>query len=573
MLRNGAGETLSDVQLYQLAREAGFSPDEAVLMTAIALAESGGTSSLRSATSTGYRVGLWQIPVASADGLTEERLLDPVENARLAYTLSDHGTDMSLWPSAEGGDSARYLDFHAQAVDAATSFGDSVSTATPSPMGAAVSETDPVTERPDLGDDDTMSRLEVFLNSALAQQGDEYIFGAVASVDDADPDAFDCAELVQWAAGRAGVEMTTGSWLQYLELKQQGATMTVEEALNTPGALLFHFGHEPVPGGGRPPGSHVAISLGDGENLIEARGRKYGVDTFSASGRNFNHAAYIPALGTAFDGDLDLDGLPSGPMPAVGTVDGAPAVPLEAPPEPEELFEYGADSDSDGLLDSVEAYLGTDPFHPDTDLDGFPDVEEVTDFATDPLDYSDNPIARSGAAVGAGGQGPELTSDRRARVEEQEEAVAEYEEALADAEAQADKQEERAYQEQQQLAAEQRADERAAAAVEEAEARAAVIRDEQNLVQDERNQRLVEAFRSGEAFRFSEDQIGVLTSEDIGLSDFQVSDLTLAVQEGSVEEWFDANNGLFDPESAFSGEGGYENFVSWSVTGVLPEDM
>ncbi len=43
------------------------------------------------------------------------------------------------------------------------------------------------------------------------------------------------------------------------------------------------------------------------------------------------------------------------------------------------------DSDGDGLLDSEEATLGTDPFNPDTDGDGLSDGEEVRAQKTDPL--------------------------------------------------------------------------------------------------------------------------------------------------------------------------------------------
>lgn len=43
------------------------------------------------------------------------------------------------------------------------------------------------------------------------------------------------------------------------------------------------------------------------------------------------------------------------------------------------------DSDGDGLLDSEEANIGTDPFNPDTDGDGLSDGEEVHNYKTDPL--------------------------------------------------------------------------------------------------------------------------------------------------------------------------------------------
>ena len=43
------------------------------------------------------------------------------------------------------------------------------------------------------------------------------------------------------------------------------------------------------------------------------------------------------------------------------------------------------DSDGDGLLDSEEVKLGTDPYDPDTDKDGLSDGEEVKQYQTDPL--------------------------------------------------------------------------------------------------------------------------------------------------------------------------------------------
>lgn len=43
------------------------------------------------------------------------------------------------------------------------------------------------------------------------------------------------------------------------------------------------------------------------------------------------------------------------------------------------------DSDGDGLLDSEEAEIGTDPYDPDTDKDGLSDGEEVKVHKTDPL--------------------------------------------------------------------------------------------------------------------------------------------------------------------------------------------
>lgn len=140
----------------------------------------------------------------------------------------------------------------------------------------------------------TSGGAQGFVQQALAEAGKPYVFGAQANVADANPKAFDCAELVQWAAGRNGVSLPDGSWKQYLALKQQGALVPVDQAMKTPGALLFSFSSEPVPGGGRPSHAHVAISLGDGRT-IEARGKSYGVGTFNAANR-FQWAAIVPGL-------------------------------------------------------------------------------------------------------------------------------------------------------------------------------------------------------------------------------------------------------------------------------------
>jgi cell wall-associated NlpC family hydrolase len=167
----------------------------------------------------------------------------------------------------------------AQMLDAASSLG----------TGAGVTGA-----APNLNTYGASGKTQTFLRSALAQSGDRYVWGASASPTDPNPSAFDCSELVKWAAKRAGVDVPDGSWLQYLQLKQQGATIPVEQALRTPGALLFSFSHEPTPGGARPSQAHVAISLGDGRT-IEARGSKYGVGTFDAGSR-FEYGAVIPGL-------------------------------------------------------------------------------------------------------------------------------------------------------------------------------------------------------------------------------------------------------------------------------------
>ena len=138
------------------------------------------------------------------------------------------------------------------------------------------------------------AKASQFVSEAMRQAGDPYVWGSSASPSDPDPTAFDCSELTKWAAKRVGIDLPDGSWLQYLKLKEQGALVPVEQALQTPGALLFSFSQEPTAGGGRPSQAHVAISLGDGKT-IEARGKKYGVGTFDAANR-FEYGAIIPGL-------------------------------------------------------------------------------------------------------------------------------------------------------------------------------------------------------------------------------------------------------------------------------------
>ena len=134
-----------------------------------------------------------------------------------------------------------------------------------------------------------------FLATAVSQQGKPYVWGSTASPTDANPASFDCSELTKWAAARAGVTIPDGAAHQYVWLKEQGATMSVQQALQTPGALLFHFASEPQPGlGSEPPVAHVAISLGNGKT-IEARGHAYGVGVFDATDR-FNYAGMIPGM-------------------------------------------------------------------------------------------------------------------------------------------------------------------------------------------------------------------------------------------------------------------------------------
>jgi cell wall-associated NlpC family hydrolase len=133
-------------------------------------------------------------------------------------------------------------------------------------------------------------RVDNFVLIALSQKGDPYVLGAEASKANPNPRAFDCSELVEWAAGRAGLFMPDGTWAQYQHCKRNRKIITVEQAIRTRGALLF-IAKGAGAGGGR--GNHIAISLGDGRT-IEARGRAYGTNVFNARGRRWTHGGLIP---------------------------------------------------------------------------------------------------------------------------------------------------------------------------------------------------------------------------------------------------------------------------------------
>jgi cell wall-associated NlpC family hydrolase len=363
-------------QIYGFARRAGFTPDEAATMTAIALAESGGNSRAHNPRGEDSR-GLWQINGrAHPDLVAKFNLFDPQQNAKAAFLVSRKGEDISPWTVTHGGNGARYLRYRDEAQNAAVAFGDGpgrgVWTGTPGyghPVAASRSDSGTNDVLPSNSGGGDNAALETFLRVARAQVGDPYVFGAEAKLSDENPDVFDCSELTQWAAHQAGTKIPDGATAQYLHLKERGMLIPVEQAKNTPGALLFSFDREPRPGDGRTPGAHVAISIGDGK-IVEAANRRAGTRE-STAGDRFEYAAVIPGIsdGTA--------------TPLAGPATAAIAAPLAAPlpPPPPDLG--GPDSDRDGLSDAMERRLGLDPLRADTDGDNLTDAQELITHGTD----------------------------------------------------------------------------------------------------------------------------------------------------------------------------------------------
>jgi hypothetical protein len=146
------------------------------------------------------------------------------------------------------------------------------------------------------------SARNAFLDAAKAQIGDPYKFGAEADPNDPNPKAFDSSELVQWAASQAGVQIPDGSWKQYQYLHDKGMDMSVQDALHTPGALLFGFSSDPLASSDRPARAYVAISLGNGKVLDVSE--RAGVVKEMDPGNFYTYAAGIPQMME----DLDSDG-------------------------------------------------------------------------------------------------------------------------------------------------------------------------------------------------------------------------------------------------------------------------
>ena len=171
------------------------------------------------------------------------------------------------------------------------------------PVSVTIAETVPPAEC--TGGARSGQPLQDFINAALSQKGKPYQFQAPANVDDPNPSSFSSSTLVNWAANRAGVKLSGPTWHQYLDLADCSSTVSVAEALTTPGALIFGFGTQSLSRDEGPPGErYVVISLGDGTHVIDAR-RSGGIGVFdqatvvdAVDGRHpFSHAAVVPDFG------------------------------------------------------------------------------------------------------------------------------------------------------------------------------------------------------------------------------------------------------------------------------------
>jgi len=112
-----AGGQLTVEQLVGLAKGAGFSENEAVIMAAIALGESGGNSNRTNFVPPDKSYGLWQINMIGGLGparlkefglSSESQLLDPVTNAKAAYAIRK-SQGLSAWTVYKAGTYKNFL--------------------------------------------------------------------------------------------------------------------------------------------------------------------------------------------------------------------------------------------------------------------------------------------------------------------------------------------------------------------------------------------------------------------------------------------------------------------------------
>jgi len=131
---------------------------------------------------------------------------------------------------------------------------------------------------------------DALVDIALKQVNDRYVLGTDADETNPNEDEFDCAELISWSCAQLGVDLPSYSVSQIDAVAAAGLECSVDEAGDIRGALLFRAaGHNDTKY------NHVALSLGTGDETIEAMGSKYGV-AVGTIGSRFTRAGKIPGI-------------------------------------------------------------------------------------------------------------------------------------------------------------------------------------------------------------------------------------------------------------------------------------
>lgn len=112
------------------------------------------------------------------------------------------------------------------------------------------------------------------------------------------PNAFDCSGLIVAACRAVGTPLpaeagtNSASIIRYAAA--HGLTRPISEALAVPGAILVMGPRNGFDGYG--PLGHIALTVGNGRDVVEARGHAYGVVEGIALGRPWTNAAILPGV-------------------------------------------------------------------------------------------------------------------------------------------------------------------------------------------------------------------------------------------------------------------------------------
>ena len=102
----------SQSQLYSLAVSVGLPSSNALIASAIAMAESSGDSNAINPGGNGdieYSVGLWQINLLAHPQYTVSQMQDPTQNAKAMSVISNGGTSWGAWGTYTSGLYRKYM--------------------------------------------------------------------------------------------------------------------------------------------------------------------------------------------------------------------------------------------------------------------------------------------------------------------------------------------------------------------------------------------------------------------------------------------------------------------------------
>lgn len=102
----------SQSQIYQLAISVGLRSQNALIASAIAMAESSGNSNAINPGSSSdyeYSVGLWQINLLAHPQYTVMQMQDATQNAKAMSVISNGGTSWGAWGTYTSGAYRRYM--------------------------------------------------------------------------------------------------------------------------------------------------------------------------------------------------------------------------------------------------------------------------------------------------------------------------------------------------------------------------------------------------------------------------------------------------------------------------------